>query len=466
MKVVILGAGITGLAAAVHLLAENHDITLLEQNRRVGGLAATLSRKNHVLDYGAFICYPQLKALLPAAVTNALDWRTVLPMSAQLYLDDTFVDWPPSPSYLVHRLGLIGSAAAFLDLAKAGCSPFHQGTGENARDFLLKKIGQRLMRYSHIEEEIFKLTGQPSGQLSPRFVSDHLFRFAQLSPKNLILSRIRRGKPQPVIHYPEYPRGGISRIPLEMEKFLAVNGVKIKKSVTIQRIAGSGHRVKGVIFSQQGVQDKLDADFIISTIPLTRTLQLLGKDKPALRGKIPFRHMLLLFLLIRKPSVTGRQLTYAFAQGVPFKRLVEFKHYDDRGIPPDQTGIAAEICYSHGEEVRDKPGIYTRVLESLRQMGLIEGEEIIDHCYRVSPYAYPVEVLGYEKAREEILQEITYDNMISCGRQGIFRYCQMPFAYKMGMAAAGHINDKVFKKDRHLELCYDFAFHKSIGGEG
>ena len=465
MKVVILGAGITGLAAAVNLLTGGHDITLLEKNDRVGGLAATLNWKNHVLDYGAFICYPQLKALLPEPVNNAMDWRTVSQMSAQIYLDQGLVDWPFTPSDIYRRLGLMGSAAAFLDMMTAGWKPYRRGKSENARDFIIKKIGKRLMRYSHIEEEILKLTGHPGCQLSPQFVIDHLFRFAQISPKHLILNRFRRIKAPSLIHYPEYPRGGISCIPFELEKFLTSKGVKTRKSVTIHRIIGSGKWVNEVIFSQDGVKQRLNADFIISTIPLTRTLQLLGKDKPALTGKIPFRHMLLLYLLVRKPSVTGRQLTYAFSERIPFKRLVEFKHYDDRGIPPEQTGIAAEICYTHKEEIQDKPGIYSRVIGNLREMGLMEEEDIIDHCYRISHYAYPVEALGYEKAREEILEEITFDNMISCGRQGISRYCQMPFAYKMGTAAAAHINDRIFNKDRHLELCYDFSYRKNISGE-
>ena len=105
------------------------------------------------------------------------------------------------------------------------------------------------------------------------------------------------------------------------------------------------------------------------------------------------------------------------------------------------------------------------MVKSLTQMGLIEPGDIVDYCFRVSHHAYPVEALGYEKTREEILDEITFNNMISCGRQGIFRYSQMSFAYKMGMAAADHINRKLLKKDRHLELCYDFAYRKTISGE-
>ncbi len=68
MKIAILGAGITGLSAAVHLLDGNHEITILEKNSFSGGLAATLDRFPHSLDYGAFVCYPALKSMLPVQV--------------------------------------------------------------------------------------------------------------------------------------------------------------------------------------------------------------------------------------------------------------------------------------------------------------------------------------------------------------------------------------------------------------
>ena len=63
-KIVILGGGITGLAAATHLADAGYDITILEKEAKTGGLAASLQWKNPVMDHGAFICYPRIKTCM------------------------------------------------------------------------------------------------------------------------------------------------------------------------------------------------------------------------------------------------------------------------------------------------------------------------------------------------------------------------------------------------------------------
>jgi protoporphyrinogen oxidase len=475
MKIVILGAGITGLGAAVELVGNGHEVTLLEKNDRVGGLAATLNWKNHVMDYGAFVCYPQLKAQLPQPVQAALDMRDVYGGTARLYLEEAFVDWPISPSALLRRLGAAASAAALKDFMLAQLA-FRSGNNlKNAQDFLIKKIGKRLVRYSGIEQEIVKLTGKPGKDLSPWFVTDHLLRFSQISPLNYLRDKFKFRRPQkknppqspatPV--YPGYPLGGIGRISEEIEKYLTVNNVAIKKEVNITKICTNDNGVSGVEFTCNRHRYKIEADFIISTIPLTLVPALLDKTEITadLTDQLQFRHMLLLFLVVGKPYLSQQQLTYAFDERIPFKRLVEFKHYDHRGFPPDHTGIALEICYSHPEEIRDSEGLYTRIVENLEQMGILEKRDIIHHCFRHSPHAYPVETLGYERVRETILEGITFDNMISVGRQGIFRYSQMPFGYKMGREAANLVNRRILDKKRHLQLCNEFSYARSISGE-
>jgi protoporphyrinogen oxidase len=467
MKIVILGAGITGLAAAVELAGYGHEITILEKNHRVGGLATTLHWKNHVFDYGAFVCYPQLKELLPEPVLKAIDWCDIYHPSARLYYEDSFVDWPITPSHLFHRLGFTESIVALKDWLKAQFMFLNSKNIKNAQEFLIKKIGKRLIRYSGVEQEIFKLTGKSSRELSPWFVSDHLLRFSQVSPLNYLFSRFRRPQSRIVPAYPAYPLGGIARISIELENFLSACGVSIKKKVNINRIYSSEKRINKVLFTQNSNYFELNPDFVISTIPLTQVPGLLDNKEilASLTDQLQFRHLLLLFLVVQNPLLSHKQLTYAFDESISFKRLVEFKNYDSRGIPSDQTGIALEICYSHLEEIRNKTELYRHIVNSLEQMGVLKLRDIVTHCFRISPNAYPVETLGYEKAREAILGAITFDNMISCGRQGIFRYCQMPFGYKMGQAAADHIKRGIFNKKCHLELCHEFAYGRTISGD-
>ena len=51
-KIVIIGAGFSGLAAAAYLAKEGNDVTLLEKNQTVGGRARQLKRDGFSFDIG------------------------------------------------------------------------------------------------------------------------------------------------------------------------------------------------------------------------------------------------------------------------------------------------------------------------------------------------------------------------------------------------------------------------------
>ena len=55
MKVVVIGAGLSGLAAACHLTAAGHDVTVLEREAEVGGRAGTLRLGGFRLDTGPVV---------------------------------------------------------------------------------------------------------------------------------------------------------------------------------------------------------------------------------------------------------------------------------------------------------------------------------------------------------------------------------------------------------------------------
>jgi renalase len=53
MKIAVLGAGISGLVCARHLVAGGHEVTVLEKSRSLGGRCATRKFGEHVVDTGA-----------------------------------------------------------------------------------------------------------------------------------------------------------------------------------------------------------------------------------------------------------------------------------------------------------------------------------------------------------------------------------------------------------------------------
>jgi predicted NAD/FAD-dependent oxidoreductase len=53
MKIAVLGAGISGLVCARHLVGGGHEVTVLEKSRSLGGRCATRKFGEHVVDTGA-----------------------------------------------------------------------------------------------------------------------------------------------------------------------------------------------------------------------------------------------------------------------------------------------------------------------------------------------------------------------------------------------------------------------------
>jgi len=53
MRVIVVGAGLSGLTAARHIAAGGHDVTVLDKGRSSGGRCATRRIGDAVLDHGA-----------------------------------------------------------------------------------------------------------------------------------------------------------------------------------------------------------------------------------------------------------------------------------------------------------------------------------------------------------------------------------------------------------------------------
>ena len=75
-RVVVIGAGLGGLAAAAHLLGDGHEVTIIERDERPGGRAGLIERDGFRLDNGPTVL------TMPAAGERAFAATAWMPCAA------------------------------------------------------------------------------------------------------------------------------------------------------------------------------------------------------------------------------------------------------------------------------------------------------------------------------------------------------------------------------------------------
>ncbi len=82
IKVIILGAGVTGLSAGIRFLENGYDVYLVEKAQQVGGLAKTVVRGNYLLDLGPHHLYSKNESTLNEML-NLFEDDEIIPISLE-----------------------------------------------------------------------------------------------------------------------------------------------------------------------------------------------------------------------------------------------------------------------------------------------------------------------------------------------------------------------------------------------
>ena len=67
-KVIILGAGITGLSSGWKLSEKGFDVTIIEKESEIGGLAKTINFKNNLVDLGPHSFFSEDKEIYDSVI--------------------------------------------------------------------------------------------------------------------------------------------------------------------------------------------------------------------------------------------------------------------------------------------------------------------------------------------------------------------------------------------------------------
>jgi phytoene desaturase len=266
-RVIIVGAGVGGLAAAIRLAAADHRVSVLEQADHVGG---KLGRHEHRTEAGLFrfdtgpslLTLPSVFAHLFARAGSTLEHEIDLipldPVVRHIFADGAVLDSSADPEEFARRI-----AAAFGPAAADQWRRLWQ-RAERCWDISWTRVLSSSMdswrtvgRLAWRLNELAAITpGRSLRSVGQSYLAEPHLRTLLDRYATYVGSDPRRA-PSALLAIPYaelahggwYIRGGLASLADALARLASANGVKIQTSVRVTRVHVAGGRVAGVRLS-------------------------------------------------------------------------------------------------------------------------------------------------------------------------------------------------------------------------
>jgi protoporphyrinogen oxidase len=261
----------------------------------------------------------------------------------------------------------------------------------------------------------------------------------------LRLAGLRRGGARTYARRYLYPRLGIGEIFERMSAAMVGAGGHLVLGARVTGLSLHEGRVAAVRYRAGDREHELPCDAVISTLALPLLARMVAGGEPPRAiarsiDRLRFRAIRLCNVLLDMPEVSPHTWMYVSEPRYLITRIQEPRQRSPFAAPEGKTSLMLEIPCDVGDAVWNAPdeAIYDRCIDDLAHLGFggIRAATL-DHFSTFVEEGYPIYHLDYRRDRHMALSYIgETPNLVSCGRQGAFRYIFMDTAMEMGMAAA------------------------------
>jgi protoporphyrinogen oxidase len=170
-------------------------------------------------------------------------------------------------------------------------------------------------------------------------------------------------------------------------------------------------------------------------------------DELRLAQGLRFRSVRFLNLALDLPSISNNTWIYVPEERYLFFRVQEPRNWSPYLAPEGKTSMILELACSRGDRLWHDPDdvVLSQCLPQLVDLGLLKPERtdaVLDCFSTYLTHAYPVYDLDYRRKIEAALRLCdSVENLVTLGRQGLFRYNNMDQSLKMAFLAARHWGD-------------------------
>lgn len=452
-RVVVAGAGPTGLSAAWHL---GEEAVLIEQNDRVGGWCRSIESRGFTFDYAGHIMFSKdeyVHRMYRMLLGDNVHWQdreawifskgvyTRYPFQGALYglppevIKDCVVGAIEARYGSMNGRSPACSSGAVSDCCGDGIlessAPLAAGEApRNFEEFIYRVWGRGIAKHFAIPYNR-KLWAVPLNEMETSWLGGRV----PLPDLEEMIDGALRPVPKPMgpnarFGYPL--RGGFQAL---MDGFLPHLSAELRLNTRIVAVSPRRRRVL------LATGEQLRYEYLISTMPLPALVRAIGDEAPAsVRDAAKrLRHVSVRCVHIGagREKVTDKHWIY-YPEDTVFHRIFVQGNASPYVNPPGGFGFTCEITYSpHKPLPEEGDALALLCIEDCRRVGFLRPDDRIQTVVQCDmPYAYVV----YDHARAAniglIREWMGSQGILLAGRYSEWEYYNSDHAFIAGKKAA------------------------------
>ena len=450
-KIIIIGAGVSGLSLAIKLAEYGFDVHCIEASEQTGGLAKTFRRDCYYFDVGPHSFFTEDQTIL-SYVKDLLGKRLkAQPRKAKFHYNNRFLDYPFTIQTILFNMGLMANLKVGFSFLRQKLRPKIPLIGnETVKDWAINTFGYYLYR-TFFKPYTEQFWGIACDQLASRSIPSHtrmnfihtcLLMFKKIGFWRSPASLMAREK---LPTY--YPDTGFGEICEQLMRQAQDLGVQFSLHSSVIGVNRAKENTFLVDFLQADNKYHLSANVVVSTIPLTSFVHTLSSFVPPkvieATQQLEFRSLLLLAIVTEKQAILGSHYIYFLNRS--YNRLSEMNEFSILTSPDKDNILVLEIpCYSQSplwnltaEELLE------HCLDDLTQDGFLERSEVKKLFVERVPNAYPMYKKDYAESLSKVQEFINQQqNIYTLGRSGEYMYMDADRCMQRAFKLADEIHKK------------------------
>lgn len=443
-KIIILGAGVTGLATGIGLSKHGVKVEIFEASKSPGGLAGSGEVDGMYFDYGPHIYHTLNKDTEDFWKENFGNLLIEGEFYFKNYKDGIFYDYP---------------------LSYESIEKFPKKIRDKVKKELKERNPENIKRAKNFKECVIALVGPTLQEL---FFQGYTKKLWGIPPEkmssNWAPKRIEIRKKHKSFWHGQFssaPKYGSGKIMQKMCDMITKKGNKVHLRHKVKELRISDNKINSIIFDNGKTVDIGDAE-VISTMPLIELCNVLG-----IKCSLKFNSLILVYLVFDKKEILpkGIHSIYFAHDDYYFHRVSEQKRFSDEGYPKNKTLLCFEISYNKKKFLAemDEKKLVNEVLKQFCSVNMVDKKYFSKGFSLKFPHVNPIMEQGYEGELARVKSLISLiKNLYTVGGSSEFTYGDVQVMFSKSKDLVDLLTSEHYVINKNIKLGALFKFNEEV----